>query len=138
MKPLAQDSARVIGAYFCPDGFVSQVVCFGLKLEVDMFKRFISDQVGGDNLSPRDIRVASRHGWELGEEAESFLRSRLGDRGVVSEIYWTRYAKTDAEKRRALSLCIGEGAATGCLKLFMHDRNSVEKLCPACRGRSAL
>ncbi len=134
MKIVSQDSATLVGAYMCPDAFVSQVVYFSLKPDREWFEQFISTQVGRENLNSRDIRIATRHGWELGGEAQHILQSKLSKTGAVGEMYWTRYAKTEEEKRRAVSLCIGDGGKMGCLKLFMHDRNSVERLCPACKA----
>ncbi len=137
MKVLSQESSSLVGAYVCPDGFVSQVVYFSLKPNREWFERMVSEQVGSESLSPRDIRIASRHGWELGAGGREILQSKLGEGGIIREIYWTRYPKTEEQKHQGVSLCIGEGAKAGCMKLFMHDRNSVEKLCPACKPSTA-
>ncbi len=135
MKVISQGSANLVGAYVCPDGFVSQVVYFSLAPDQVWFEGMLSDQVGKENLSQRDIRVASRHGWELGEKALDILQSKLGESGAIREIYWTRYPKTDAQKQQALSLCMGEVSKAGCMKLFIHDRNSLERLCPSCKAK---
>jgi len=86
-------------------------------------------------VNHRDLRVASRHGWELGGDAQEILDSRLGEGAGVNEIYWTRYPKTEEQKQQAVSLCVGDGSKVGCMRLFMHDRNSVERLCPSCRAK---
>ncbi len=135
MNVISQESSSLVGAYVCPDGFVSQVVYFSLQPDREWFEHILSDQVGKENLSPRDIRLASRHGWELGGYARDILQSNLGECGSISEIYWTRYPKTEAQKQQAVSLCIGEGLKIGCMKLFMHGRNSVEKYCPSCKAK---
>lgn len=121
----------VLGAYVCPDAFVSQVVYFSQKPDFNWFSTTITNQVGADNFTPHDVRLATRHGWELGPKALEALVSQLGKNPTISEVYWTRYPKTD--KDPAISLCIGDGSRAGCLKLFAHDRNQTEKLCPACR-----
>ncbi len=132
MKVISKESSSLVGAYVCPDGFVSQVVYFSLQPDREWFERMLSDQVGKENLNHRDIRIASRHGWELGGNARNILQSKLGEGGAIREVYWTRYPKTEAQKQQAVSLCIGEGVKAGCMKLFMHDRNSMETFCPSC------
>lgn len=62
MKVISQNSAQLVGAYVCPDGLVSQVVYFSLEPDQVWFERMLSDQVGKENLSPKDVRVASPHG----------------------------------------------------------------------------
>jgi hypothetical protein len=135
MRVVSQNSTSVVGAYVCPDGFVSQVVYFSLKPDMQWFERMLSDQVGMENFSPRDIRIASRHGWELGGTAREIVEANLGQGASIREAYWTRYAKTEEQKQLAVSLCQGDGSKAGCMKLFMHDRGSVERLCPACKAK---
>lgn len=135
MKIISQNSNSLVGAYVCPDAFVSQVVYFSVRPDREWFERTLTEQVGKENLSPRDIRLASRHGWELGGDARSILQSKLGVGGSIHEVYWTRYPKTEAQKQLAVALCLGEGSELGCLTLFMHSRNIVEKLCPSCRAK---
>jgi hypothetical protein len=137
MKVISKEPGSLLGAYVCPDGFVSQVVYFSTKPDREYFLRTLTAEVGQEHLNPRDIRVASRHGWELGREAEKALRSKLGEAGVIHELYWTRYPRTDAEKLMVVSLCTGDGAKAGCLRLFMHARSSIEKFCPSCKAKNA-
>ena len=135
MKIILQEPDRIAGAYVCPDGFISQVVYFSLKSDLEWFIDMLSSQVGKENVNRRDVRTASRHGWELGPDAQETLEAELGRGATIKEVYWTRYPKSETEKQQAVSLCIGENSRTGCMKLFMHDRNSNEKLCPACKAR---
>jgi len=135
MKVISQDSTRVLGAYACPDGFVSQVVYFTQKPDLNWFNGTISSQVGAENFTTNDVRVATRHGWELGGNARQSLADKLGPNASITEVYWTRYAKTDAQKQTAISLCTGDGSRLGCLKLFAHESGKTEKFCPACRTR---
>ncbi len=135
MRVISHDPDRLVGAYVCPDGFVSQVVYFSLKPDLKWFEDLLSSQVGRESVSQKDIRIASRHGWELGGNALDTLEAKLGQGASIRELYWTRYPKTEMEKQQAVSLCIGDNSKTGCMKLFFHDRNSGEKLCPACNAK---
>ncbi len=135
MKVLVEDSTRILGAYVCPDGFVSQVVYFSQQPDMKWFTDKLASEVGRENFMPHDVRVASRHGWELGGKARETLEAKVGTNSPITEVYWTRYARTDAEKQTAISLCIGDGSRSGCLRLFAHDRNMVEKFCLACKSK---
>lgn len=135
MTVVSQNSTSLVGAYLCPEGFVSQVVYFSDQPDREWFEHLLHEQVGQENVNQRDLRVASRHGWELGGDAQETLNSRLGKGASITEIYWTRYPKTEEQKQQATSLCVGDGSKVGCMKLFMHDRYSVERLCPSCRAK---
>lgn len=133
LRLIEKDSTRVFGAYVCPDGFVSQVVYFNRNPDLNWFKDTIAAQVGSNNFATNDVRIATRHGWELGEKADKTLKANLGPNPTLTEVYWTRYPRTDAEKQVAISLCTGDGSRPGCLKLFAHEREKTERFCPACR-----
>ena len=135
MKVVSQNSTSLVGAYICPQGFVSQVVYFSIKPDREWFESSLRAQVGQEKVIHRDLRVASRYGWELGGDAQETLGSRLGEGTGVTEIYWTRYPKTEEEKQQGVSLCVGDGSKVGCMKLFMRDRNSTERLCLSCRAK---
>lgn len=135
MKVISQNSDKVVGAYVCPDGFISQVVYFSLKPDATWFEGMLSNEVGRENVNPRDIRVAARHGWELGAGARDTIESRLGRGGVVHEIYWTRYPKTETQTRQGVSLCLGDASRMGCLRIFIHDKDSAERFCPSCKKK---
>ncbi len=135
MRVVSRGATSVVGAYVCPDGIVSQVAYFSLKPDLESFERMLSSQVGNENFSSRDVRVASRHGWELGGAAEKVLEANLGDGASLSEVYWTRYPRTEDQKEQAVSVCQGNASRQGCMRLFMHDRSSVEKLCPTCKAK---
>ena len=135
MKVVSQNSTSLVGAYLCPEAFVSQVVYFSIQPDLEWFENSLREQVGQENVNHRDLRLASRHGWELGGDAQTILDSKLGKGTGVTEIYWTRYPKTEEQKQQAVSLCVGDGLKVGCMKLFMHDRNSTERLCLSCRAK---
>jgi hypothetical protein len=132
MQVFSQDASRLVGAYVCPDGFVSQVVYFSTTPDLKWFEDMISKQVGSENFASRDVRVGARHGWELEGDARHLLETKLGTDGSITEAYWTRYPKTDAQKQVAISLCNGEGARKGRPHLFAHDRTNSDKLCHEC------
>jgi len=134
LKVVIEDSTRVLGAYVCPDGFVSQVVYFSQKPDLTWFTNKLTSEVGVENFTPNDVRVASRYGWELGGNALETLEAKAGTNSPITEVYWTRYARTDAAKQVAISLCTGDPSRSGCLKLFAHDRNTLERFCPACKS----
>ncbi|MGP8069761.1 MAG: hypothetical protein ACLP5V_07705 [Candidatus Bathyarchaeia archaeon] len=134
MRVVAEDSTSIVGAYVCPDGFVSQVVYFSQKPDLKWFTDKLEMEVGKENFTSNDVRVASRHGWELGGNAFEALEAKAGTNSPITEVYWTRYARTDAAKQIAISLCVGDRSRSGCLKLFAHDRNPVERFCPACKS----
>lgn len=135
MKVVSQDSNNVVGAYVCPDGVVSQVVYFSPKPDLQWFEGMLSSQVGKENLSARDIRIASRHGWELGGSVQEIVEANLAQGASIGEAYWTRYPKTETQKQWVVSLCQGDASRLGCMRLFMHDRSLVENLCPACKAK---
>jgi hypothetical protein len=135
MNVISASSDWLVAAYTCPDGFVSQVVYFSPKPDHGWFINWITDQVGKENFSERDIRLASRHGWELGKDAQRKMESKLGSGATIKELYWTRYPNTEREKQQAVSLCLGDGTKPGCWKLFIHNRDSKEMLCRACRAK---
>ncbi len=134
MKVLVEATTQVLGAYVCPDGFVSQVVYFSQKPDLKWFTDKLMSEVGRENFTSKDVRVASRHGWELGGRALETLEEKAGNNSTITEVYWTRYARTDAEKQTAISLCVGDRSRPGCSKLFAHDRDSVESFCPTCKS----
>jgi hypothetical protein len=102
---------------------------------MEWFENMITSQVGEENFLGEDVRVASRHGWELGDDAYEQLETNLGTGKSVTEVYWTRYARSEAQKRVAISLCLGNGARKGCLRLFAHDHESLDRFCPTCQAK---
>jgi hypothetical protein len=134
MRILDEADGKVVAAYTCPDGLVSQVVYFtDSKPNLEWFREFLSQQIGKRQVSKRDIRIANRYGWELGGNARQTIGSQLGPERKLVEVYWTRYPKTAQQKKIAVSLCIGDSTRPGCLKLFSHGRKSNPILCPECK-----
>jgi len=126
------DSDRVVGAYVCPDKYVSRVVYLSTKPNIDWFIDFLSSQVGEEVVNDRDIRTATRHGWELRDDALAEMKE-ISPSGVIKEVYWTVYPQTEAEKGRGVFLCSYPEKGRGCGRLFVQDIKSRNRLCPKCR-----
>ena len=124
-----------MGAYLCSGGFVSRVMYFSLEPNLGWFYSFLSGQIGRGMVKRRDLRVATRHGWELGEEAAVELGELASQwrKPAVAEVYWTYYPKTDAEKSKGIFLCSKPEHGSGCGKLFAQEVTSKNRLCPRCR-----
>jgi hypothetical protein len=136
MRIIKQTSSRIIGAYVCPEAFVSQVVYFtAAKPDLKWFRELIARQIGTQYVTKRDVRTASRHGWELGGEARLELEKKIGPEGKITEIYWSRYPKTQREKQQAVSLCIGDSKTPGCGRLFVHSKATSPLLCDKCKSK---
>ncbi len=121
----------VVGAYVCPRNYVSRVVCFSANLDVNWFRSFLASQIGGKVVRDSDLRVAARHGWELGNGAADEI-GEISSSGMVSEVYWAMHPQTEAEKSLGIFQC-SDSNGRGCGKLFIQDIKSREKLCPTCR-----
>lgn len=129
---LKSASNGVVGAYVCPDSYVSRVIYFSVNPNIDWFRSFLVSQVGEEVVKDRDLRVATRHGWEL----ESDALTRIGEvspTGLIKEVYWTTYPQTEAEKSRGVFLCSYPEKGRGCGRLFVQNIKSRERLCPKCR-----
>ena len=125
------DTINMVGAYVCPSGYVSRVIYFSRDPDIQWFKQFLSTQAGGEMLNDRDLRPATRHGWELGSDV--ITNNTTTSSSVVSEVYWTTYPKTDKERRRGLFLCSEPQKEKGCKILFVQDISSSHRLCQKCR-----
>ncbi len=128
---LQSDANNVIGAYACPDGCISRVVYFGVNPNIELLKNFLASQVGEEIVTDRDIRPATRHGWELGSAAMAEIRE-TSPTGVIKETYWTRYPRTEEEKNRGIFICSSLESGKGCGRLFVQDINSKNRLCQKC------
>jgi hypothetical protein len=136
MRIIKEAHGKIVAAYTCSDGFVSQVVYFtDSKPDLEWFREFLSEQVGKRTVSKRDIRIATRYGWELGGEARREIQSQLGPEGKITEVYWSRYPKTELQKKNAISLCTGSSSKPECMRLFIHSRKLKPTLCPECTSK---
>jgi len=129
---LRSDLNNVIGAYVCPDGYVSRVVYFSVYPDVKPLKSFLYSQVGEEIVADRDIRPATRHGWELGGDAMAEI-GEVSPTGTIKEVYWTVYPETEDERNRGVFVCSYPGKGRGCNRLFVQDKESGNRLCPKCK-----
>jgi hypothetical protein len=129
---LRSDSKNVIGAYVCPGGYVSRVVYFSVNPDIKLLKAFLYSQVGEEIVTDRDIRPATRHGWELGNDALAEI-GKVSTTGVIKEVYWTVYPKTEDERNRGIFICSHTEKGRTCNGLFIQDKKSRNRLCPKCK-----
>lgn len=129
--PINETDSSVVGAYVCPKSYVSRIVYFADSPDPDWFKRFLIDNIGKELINPRDIRKATRYGWELGGTAEKEISSVSKSRGII-QYYWTPYPATDEEKRYGAFFCSKESG--GCGKLYSKLKTDESELCPSCRS----
>jgi len=125
--PLFQEGSSLVGGYVCPKNYVSRVVYFSLDPDVVWYEKFLKNQIGG-LLRPRDLRIATRHGWELGGNAENEIK-KVSDRGV-KEYYWTFYPQSEEEKTTGTFRC------KNCGKLFVKKFSDESELCSDCAKSS--
>jgi hypothetical protein len=122
--PLSQEKSGLVAAYVCPGNHVARVVYFSLEPDPDWFEKSLKGQIG-DLLRSRDLRSATRHGWELGGNAETDIQM-ISDHGV-KQYYWTFYPKSEEEKTMGAFQCLD------CGKLFSKQFADDSKLCSNCR-----
>jgi hypothetical protein len=132
LLPVWSDAENIVGAYVCPSGYVSRVIYFSVNPDIDWFRGFLTSQVGEEMVNDRDIRPATRHGWELINNAVDEIGD-VSPNSKVQEIYWTIYPKTEKAKKRGVFLCLNPEDGRGCHKLFVQDIKSKNTLCPKCR-----
>lgn len=129
---LWHDSKSVVGAYVCPDGYVSRVIYFSVDPDTQWFKSFLTSQLGENTVQHRDLRPATRYGWELGNGSLDELRD-VSSLAVIKEVYWTYYPRTKTGKTDGVFLCSNSEQGTGCGRLFVQDIGLTDKLCLKCR-----
>ena len=131
---LAAEKDKVIGAYCCPNGYVSRIVYFGFGDNTAQFHAFLSSQLGSKTVTVKDLRVASRHGWELGEGASAdFEELAQQHQSPLRQLYWVRYPKSEEEKAKGVFLCSDPTSRGGCGRLFTQMLTDHARLCPNCR-----
>jgi predicted Zn-ribbon and HTH transcriptional regulator len=111
---------------------VSRVVYFSFYQDVKQLRNFLYSQVGKEIVADRDIRPATRHGWELGSNAMAEI-GEVSPTGVINEVYWTVYAKNEDERRPGVFVCSYPRKGRGCNRLFVQDKKSRNRLCPKCK-----
>ncbi len=129
---LSSEENHLVGAYVCPTGYVSRVIYFSESPDLPWFRRFLTSQVGEEIVSDRDLRPATRHGWELGKDAAAAIGA-VSPHQRLREVYWTIYPRTETAKSRGVFLCSDTEGRRGCRTLFVQDLTATTTLCPRCR-----
>ncbi len=129
--PIYQKESSLVGAYVCPEGYVSRVVYFADNPDAHWFEEFLGEQAGPERLRGKDIRKATRYGWELGGEAEMEI-SKVSKSGKLVQYYWTFYPQNDQDEQVGTFLCPKEKG--GCGKLYTELKTDDAVLCPECRA----
>ena len=129
--PIYEDGKGLVGVYVCPWNYVSRAVYFSNSPDAKWFQSFLAGQAGGERIRAMDLRLATRHGWELGGDAEAEIQD-LAPLGI-KQYYWTFYPKSDEDKKKGTFLCAKENR--GCSRIFTKSIEEESKLCPACRSR---
>lgn len=122
---MVENREKLVGGYVCPDNYVTRLVYFELdNHDASWFKSFVRNELdGGPMVRDRDFRVATRHGWELGGNAEDETASFTDRSKGIKEYYWTFYGRNDEEKKLGNFLC------ERCGKLFTQSLSSKSKTC---------
>lgn len=121
---LKADKSGIIGGYFCPGNYTSRVVYFSMdEPDREWFEKFLKAQAP-ELVRSRDIRSATRHGWELGGKAESEILKISSD--GIKQLYWTFYPATDVEKTTGAFRC------ENCGNLFVKRFSDDPKICQDC------
>ncbi len=122
MKFLSSDKDLIVCSA-CPGGYISRIVAYGEEVNLRTFKEYLSRLLSGSlSLEDEDIRVATRHTWDLGVKSSN-------DR-VFRAAYWTqnyRRTKSDNPDRISLFLC------SNCNTPFLQPFTSTTTLCQNCR-----
>lgn len=132
-SPLEESVTRdeLTGAYVDPDNYASRVVYFSISPSLEWYRNFLKEQLG-DRLKDKDLRPATRHGWELGSDGEREAKILLADKDLqgITEYYWTFYPRSEEEKKEGTYLCSKQ--VGGCGRRLFVKKTSEQKLCNAC------
>lgn len=112
-------------AIVCPQGYVSRLIAYSYKpIDQRGLLSYIEGVAPELDVRLEDIRLATRHPWDLGVEAESDVNP-----STVYQAYWTqnyRRTKSDASDRLALFMC------DSCGRLFAQKISSTKSKCQKC------
>ena len=94
---------RTVSCMACPGGYVSRIVMYAPEVDPADLQEFLAVRAGAlGPVSEEEIRVATRHPWDLGIEGQ------VKEDVAIRQAYWTQnYRKTKADNpsRNALFLC---------------------------------
>ena len=112
--------------YACSGGYVSKIIMYGSQADAAGLRNFVDGLFNGAaDIRDEDIRVATRHPWELGIEGTSSGNT------VLREAYWNqnyRRGMSGETDRITLYRCVS------CGKLFMQAYSREPARCEDCKG----
>ncbi len=120
----------VVGLYVCPSGYVSRVIYFDQEPDIEWYKGFLRAKISGMRVEGKDLRIATRHPWDLGlKEAEVAIGEGSLAPYVLREVYWS------PPRTEKSGLPVGAFLCSRCDRIFAQDIKSTNRLCPSCSGR---
>ncbi|MBI4258702.1 MAG: hypothetical protein HY619_07085 [Thaumarchaeota archaeon] len=132
-RELAEQEDRLVGAYVCSGNYVSRVVYFSPKMDLDLewFKKTLAANIPGAMIRNKEIRVATRHPWENAVKAEEFAKQNNSPLTpfITRQVYWTPPKAASGEDAQGPFVC------SNCKKFFMQSVREGLKTCPDCRQR---
>jgi thiol-disulfide isomerase/thioredoxin len=112
--------------YACGGGYVSRIIMYGSQVDASKLRNFVDGLFSGSaDIRDEDIRVATRHPWELGVDETGSGNT------VLREAYWNQNYRRGMSKepdRIALYRCIS------CGRLFTQPYSQEPAKCDSCRG----
>jgi hypothetical protein len=115
---------RLVATFSCENGYVSRIIGYDNKEDVSWFKNYLRRKLGDRiQIDDKDIRVATRHPWDLG------IENKFSEDFFIKEVYWT-------QNYRKLSVNPNALAVFQCLKcknLFIQELSSRNSLCESCK-----
>jgi hypothetical protein len=132
-RPVTIAAPGSLVVYACPGGAVSVVTYteWGNADPTPKFRRFLDAHTAPPTLVRRwDLRLASRHGPELGAKAERYL-ARARPARPLRTVYWRLYPfkKKDGTVFRPFA-CFRHGE--GGVRFFVAPGDQVSPKCPRC------
>lgn len=120
---IREDEDGLVGLYACPYGYVSRVVRYSTKNELEWFVSYLRGLFGPQvEVRPEDVRVATRYNWDLGLGGEEH-------REILKEHYWVQRRGGSADPDRpSVFVC------SRCGKPYVQPVSSKNTLCDGCRA----
>ncbi len=123
-----------MGAYICPGNFVSRIVYFAANPNLPWFKKELEKMMDDRKiLDDRDIRVATRHEWEIERPsipALGKLVQHVQPEGlapyVVREVYWVYPRQKMLDQKEGTFRC------SNCGRIFVQSLEAENMLCKNC------
>lgn len=124
----------IMGAYICPENFVSRIVYFAAKPNLRWFKKELENIMTKRSiLEERDIRIATRHQWEIDKSAiptRKKLVQHTRPEGlapyVVREVYWVYPRQKMLDENEGAFRC------SNCGKIFVQPLATKNSVCENC------